>query len=262
MARGYTRRKYPRSLKKHRGGNADKKGDGNIYIFYHIYCNQHTLPVVRDQVAKIIFSGLYNHVTEIKCCLTGNKDNISQVENFLKDSGVKFKIESVGIDDTSFERFTLNHIAKVIKDNDKFLYIHSKGVSDRHAAADNVYWWRTWMEYNLMYRFKECLEALNNHNIVGVGYTTKMIGPHFSGNFWWTTGSYFNTLPKNEDGSLNIGSGYTDPENFIFKGKDPKHLDIDEGRAPHPDTDYYSHRPGVRIANARPTRGGRRSKTR
>jgi len=85
--------------------------------------------------------------------------------------------------------------------------------------------------------------------MVGVGFTKKMIGPHYSGNFWWSKGSYFNTLPKNADGSLNIGSGYLDPENFIFKGKNANHIDIDEGRAPHPDTDYYSFKPGIRAAN-------------
>jgi len=235
-----------------------------VYVFYHIYCNEHTLSVLKDQVTKIIFSGLYDRVREIKCFLAGGKQHMDPIKAFLKDSGVKFRIEAVGVDDASFERFTLNQIPKFITDDDKFLYIHTKGVSAKHVANDNVYWWRTWMEYNLMYKFKECLEALDSVNIVGVGYTTKIIGPHFSGNFWWTKGSYFNTLPRNQDGSLNIGNGYTDPENFIFKGKDPKHLDIDEGRAPHPDTDYYSFRPGVRAANGlpKPKKGGRRSRTR
>ena len=261
MAKRQTRRK--RHQKK-RGGGAAWNVNYNIYIFYHVYCNDHTLSVLKDQVTKIIFSGLYEKVKEIKCCLTGSKDKMEAIRNFLSESGKKFVVTAEGVDDTSFERFTMNQIPKSITDQDRFLYIHTKGVSDKHAANDNVYWWRTWMEYNLIYKFKECLDALERVNIVGVGYTTKMIGPHFSGNFWWTKGSYFNTLPKNEDGTLNIGMGYTDPENFIFKGKDPSHLDIDEGRAPSPDTDYYSFKPGVRAANSlpKPKSGGRRSRTR
>jgi hypothetical protein len=211
------------------------------------------MPVLRDQVTKIIFSGLYDAVDDIKCFLGGDGKYILTVRSFLNDSGVKFKIEKVGINDNTFERFTMNNISKMITDNDKFLYIHTKGVSAKHASNENVYWWRTWMEYHLIYRFKECVSALDKFNIVGVGYTTKMIGPHFSGNFWWTTGKYFNTLPRNPDGLLSIGPGYYEPESFIFKGREPSHLDIDDGRAPHPDVDYYSFRPGVRAANRPPS---------
>ena len=239
-------------------------------IFYHIYCNRYTMPIVQDQVTKIIYSGLYQQVSNVHCFLVGEQEYIEPVRKFLRESGAKFKIDKIGVGDTSFERFTLNEIDKYTTDDYHFLYIHSKGVSERHSAADNVYWWRNWMEYNLIFKYKECIEALKDHNIVGVGYTTKVIGPHFSGNFWWANSSYFATLPRNQDGTLNIGTGYTDPESFIFKGKDPKHLDIDEGRAAHPDTDYYSYRDGLlRIANNPQKKGikkggntGRRRRTR
>jgi len=234
------------------------------YIFYHIYCNEYTMIVLRDQVAKIIFSGLYEAVDEIKCFMSGNEGMIGLIRSFLNDSGAKFKIEAVGVNDASFERFTLGQIPKYITEDDKFLYIHTKGVSAKHAASENVYWWRTWMEYHLIYRYKECLEALDKFNLVGVGFTRKQIGPHFSGNFWWTKGGYYNTLPRNTDGSMRIGSDYTDPENFVFKGTNPTHVDMDEGRAPHIDTDYYSYRPGVRAANkpAKLKKGGKRNATR
>ena len=221
------------------------------YVFYHIYCNKYTLPVVKDQVTKIIFSGLYSAVREIKCFIAGEEKYMGPVNEFLSQSGAKFRVEKVGVNDASFERFTLNEIPKFITDDDVFLYLHTKGVSEKHAANDNIYWWRTWMEYNLIHRYQWCIELLKRqgYDIAGVGFTKKMIGPHYSGNFWWSKGSYFNTLPKNSDGTLNIGSGYLDPENFIFKGNTPKYIDVDEGRAPHPDTDYYSFKPGVRAAN-------------
>lgn len=237
------------------------------YIFYHIYCNKYTMPILKDQITKIIFSGLYEHVHSIKCFLAGEKEHIDKADAFLKESGKKFVIEERGPDDKSFERFTLNKIPKYITDADHFLYLHTKGVSEKHASNENVYWWRTWMEFNLIQRYEYCLEMLKSHDIVGVGYTTKMIGPHFSGNFWWSKGSYLHTLPKNKDGTLNIGNAYLDPENFIFKGKDPKHIDIDEGRSKDPNADYYSLKPGVRAANSsykkvekndEPKKGGRR----
>lgn len=263
MAKRQTRRRHPRTMTRRGGNPASVEGNKHtVYIFYHIFCNEHTLPIVKDQVTKIIFSGLYEVVKEIKCFIAGAKDKMDPIKTFLSDSGVKFVVAAEGVDDTTHERFTLTKIPSIIKDDDRFLYIHTKGI--KHGGSDNIYWWRSWMEYNLIYRYKECLEQLDKVKIVGVGYTTKTIGPHFSGNFWWTKASYFNTLPKNPDGSLNIGSGYTDPENFIFKGTDPTHLDIDEGRAADPNEDYYSFRPGIRIANKppKPKKGGRRSRTR
>jgi len=215
------------------------------------------MPILKDQVTKIIFSGLYQNVDSIKCFLAGEPEHIDSVDNFLKESGDKFKIEEKGPNDSSFERFTLSKIPKYITDGDKFLYLHTKGVSEKHADNENVYWWRTRMEYNLIHRYDHCLKMLDEYDIVGVGFTRKIIGPHFSGNFWWSKASYYKTLPTNSDGSLEIGNGYLDPENFIFKGKDPKHIDVDEGRSDNPDVDYYSFKPGVRAAN-RSYKGGRR----
>ena len=244
---------YERNNNEQGGGSLH----GNVYVFYHIYCNNNTSAVVKDQVAKIIFSGLYERVTEVKCVLTGEEGHMGPIRSFLNDSGVKFKIQAEGVGDTSYERFTLNQIQSAVKDGDKFLYIHSKGVSAKYTGTDNIYWWRTWMEFHLIHRFKECLDALDRVDLVGVGYTTKMIGPHFSGNFWWTTAKYFSTLPKKADGSLNIGDNYTDPENYIFKGKEPRHIDLDDGRDPN--VDYFSTKPGIRVANVKKiVKGGSR----
>jgi len=229
--------------------DVEEKPNFNTYVFYHIYCNKHTMPIVLDQVTKIIYSGLYEYVHGIKCFLAGEEEYIKKIKELLHQHGSKFKIEKVGKDDKTFERFTLTEIPRYIGPDDLFLYIHSKGVSDRHAANDNVYWWRSWMEYNLIFRFKYCIEALETYNLVGVGYTTKMIGPHFSGNFWWTKGSYYLTLPK------EIGNGYTDPENYIFKGTDPSHIDIDKGRTPNENDDFYGTKQHFnRMANSRPAK--------
>jgi hypothetical protein len=59
----------------------------------------------------------------------------------------------------------------------------------------------------------------------------KPLGTHFAGNFWWSTGKYFLSLPK------KIESGYCDPESYIFL-KDPKYLALDEDKAPK-NTDFY-----------------------
>ena len=60
-----TRRHMQRSKlrRKMRGGSARGRtsrggSGGRVFIFYHIFSNEQTLNVVRDQIMKIIFSGL------------------------------------------------------------------------------------------------------------------------------------------------------------------------------------------------------------
>ena len=184
--------------------------NNNIYIFYHIYCNNYTLDVVKDQINKIIFSGLYNKCTKIYCFLTGNNEYIKICSDYIKRCGNKFLIEDVGIDDKTYERFTLLKIKKYIKSDDKFLYLHSKGITKQNNQY--VTDWRNVMEYFLIYKFKDCLRELDNYDTVGINYINPL---HYSGNFWWTKGSYYMKLDD------SISDYYIAPENHICT-KNPK----------------------------------------
>lgn len=201
----------------------------SIYVFYHIYCNKNTVDVVKDQCFRIVFSGLYKRVDAVYCFLVGEPDYIAKVKDMFKAIGSKFVVGAEGPGDTSYERFTLLKIPAYLKPNDKFLYIHSKGVSDinyysgKPPERENIYWWRTWMEYFLVGEFNNCLEALKTHDIVGVNYSSLQIGPHFSGNFWWSTAKYYTSLRG------QIPHHYFCPEQYIFSGS-PRYLDIDAGR--------------------------------
>lgn len=166
---------------------------GNSYIFYHIYCNDHTLPIVKDQITKIVFSGLYSHVNSIYCFLSGNIENINIVQSYINNQGAKFIIVDVGENDTSYERFTLLKIKYFIKEDDIFLYFHTKGVTKPNSDA--VYTWRNIMEYFLIGKYNECISKLHEYDTVGIMWNN-MPWPHFSGNFWWSTGKYFLSLPN------------------------------------------------------------------
>ena len=52
-----------RKRKLKQSGGSSQPGD--IYVFYHVYCNKNTETVVKDQVFRIIFSGLYAKVNRI-----------------------------------------------------------------------------------------------------------------------------------------------------------------------------------------------------
>lgn len=198
--------------------------EGNIYVFYHIYCNNNTLEVLKEQVATIIESGLERRSNAIYCFLTGDAQYIEAVKSYIGTLPGKFIVKSVGVGDTSYERFTLNKITGIIQDSDKFLYMHTKGVSTADKSKkNNILLWRKYMEYALIERYQDCLNALDTYDIVGVAYATRIIGPHFSGNFWWSRGSYYIELQK----SVKIGEGYWDPESYIFKNN-PKYYVIDK----------------------------------
>lgn len=209
---------------KNKGVEGFKQSNsGKVYIFYHIYCTTTTPAIVVDQLTKIMFSDLYSTITNVYCFLTGDENEIKAVRKIISRFGKKFKVAAEGPGDTSYERFTLLKIREYIKPEDKFIYIHSKGVS-REPDGDfieAIYWWRTYMEYNLLVKGKECLKLLDTYDILGVAFSTFFIGPHFSGNFWWSTGKYYLSLePK-------IGAEYNDPESYIFTGN-PKYKILDE----------------------------------
>jgi hypothetical protein len=206
-----------------RGGSA-----GRTLVFYHIYCNKHTENIVRGQIVNIVFSGLYKRVDIVNCFLVGEPNYIHKVEQLLNISGKKFKIVAKGPNDKTYERFTLLKMRdpanSFIHSTDKLLYIHSKGVSKDND--ENIFWWKTYMEYFLMVKADECLKLLDTHDIVGVhwthnaSYENYIVPDHYSGNFWWSTGSYYMSLPP------TIGNRYTDPESYITQMK-PKHYVLD-----------------------------------
>jgi len=207
----------------------------NTYIFYHVFCNKNTYDILEDQTNTIISSGLYDKITAIYCCLVGEPEYIASIKDYLGGLGEKFKILAEGPDDKTYERFTLEKIKKHVNDTDKFLYIHTKGVGK--PGDRSVYLWRTWMEYFLIRKYQTCLDQLDTYDIVGVGYKFdiphlgKLVGPHFSGNFWWSTGAYYKTLPD------SIGEHYNDPESYVFLGN-PKYKDLDPGRVTNEQSIY------------------------
>lgn len=194
--------------------------NGNIYVFYHIYCNEKTEAIVKDQATKIIFSPLYKTLKTIYCFLTGDSSKITEIKSVLSKYSSKFQVVAEGPGDTTYERFTLLKIKDYIKAEDKILYIHTKGVS---KDLDSIYWWRNYMEYFLINSGLECIKLLDTHDIVGVALSTYLIGPHYSGNFWWSTGKYYLSLPS------VIASEYHDTEAYIFSGN-PKYKVLDEER--------------------------------
>lgn len=216
-----------------------------IQVFYHIFCNEKTISVVKDQVTKIIFSGLYDVVDYIHCFVAGDQEIINNVVAYLEKCGNKFKICDVSNTDTSYERFTLTKIGNYVQPDDKFLYIHTKGITKSGEEESNSHDWRTFMEYNLIHNFKECINKLDVFDTVGVN-TERVPALHYSGNFWWCKASYYTKLNPNVLNQNFWGSTYLAPEMYILSGN-PKAFQLTRStiknhyKEPYPFNKYIDH---------------------
>jgi len=206
---------------------------GKVYIFYHIYCNHDTATIVRDQITKVLYSGLYKRVDSVFCFLAGSQKYVDPIAASIQRYGSKFVIAATGYNDTTFERFTLEKIHKYIQHGDKFLYLHTKGLSQ--LTNQTIIDWRDFLEYYLIAKYERCISDLDKADLVGVNFKV-MPQPHYSGNIWWCNADYFLTLPP------KIGLEYLDPEMYIAKAF-PRIInylstELNHYREPYPPTIY------------------------
>lgn len=186
-----------------------------IVIFYHICAIQHCMAVVEEQMNALLYSGLYAdpRLTDIHCFITANNPHdVSFIKYRLLQYGAKIRISGESLDTKTYERFTLEKIKpSPLPENARILYIHTKGVSQTEPdKITNTTLWTRALNYHLIGRYRECLDALNRYDVVGAFYAETPL-PHFQGNFWWSRMSYIKTLPD------RIGPGYLEPElNFLF----------------------------------------------
>lgn len=186
-------------------------------VFYHICAINNALDVVKTHVMMIHFSGLYEDATAIYCCICGEEPLIHEIVSFLSTAGKKFIIHKVAPGDTSYERLTLTAIHDLITPIDYILYIHSKNVRYKNDCVED---WSRMLSYFVIKHHDICKNILRQgYDAVGCNYHNGdgRYPYHFSGNFWWTRGSYFLTLPR------YIGPDYYDPEFYICQNNPRVH---------------------------------------
>jgi hypothetical protein len=97
------------------------------------------------------------------------------------------------------------------------LYFHNKGStafpnmfknSRDIQQFKNYHYWRKYLEWGCIEKWRDCVEALQTHDTAGVGYNKTPV-PHYSGNFWWTKSEYLHKLDDiyNSDWWKNTGRG-------------------------------------------------------
>jgi hypothetical protein len=135
-------------------------------------------------------------------CSTFREMNVFIVPNTHNDDNSM--LQGINTDKTVTENVTMRKIWNDSKIKDmNVLYLHAKGITsvDNHLKNGNVntfknyYYWREFLHWGVIERWRECVWLLNRYDSVGVNFFNEP-SPHYSGNFWWSKSSYIKTLPN------------------------------------------------------------------
>ncbi len=75
----------------------------------------------------------------------------------------------------------------------KDVYEDFAGLKNLECLVYNEKMWRKYLEYFIIEKYKDCIAALEDHDLVGVEWREKPY-PHFCGNFWWAKNDYVRKL--------------------------------------------------------------------
>lgn len=201
----------------HTDKNIRAHSGGAVKVFYHVTAKGGYREIIRQQMSGVILSGLYNKAAVIHVYVTAEtSEDLTAASELLENFGGKVKVMEQSLNVTRMERITLENIGRLVQPQDKVFYMHSKGLSyDANSEIGmNAFWWSLFMQYHLVQGHAKCIALLDSHDVVGVKWENMQRadakpGYHFSGNFWWATGAYLQTLDP------RIGNLYHDPELFI-----------------------------------------------
>lgn len=189
-----------------------------LKIYYHNFLPEDStwIFITLDQFKMLEESGLMD-VATIKVLATGKKKELdmfrnicsnypmvelTEVSNEVTNEDVRAGLHNANKNNKFvYESDTLRRIWVDSQKEDFYaLYMHGKGVTafNRFIPSDitsfrNYYYWRKYLEWSTIERWKDCIEALETHDLVGCNYNDHPF-KHFSGNFWWARSSYIRTL--------------------------------------------------------------------
>lgn len=171
---------------------------------------ERSLAMIMDALKR---SGLYNAAKEIRCGVLGTQ---------CTSSDPKMRVVYIG-NPEEYERPTLLHMRNAASEDPldtKYFYLHTKGIRWFGTPTESfvVDWIKLLLYWNVE-KWVNAADSLNKYDTYGCNYESgKKYHPHYSGNFFWTTGHHLKTLPS------TIGPEYNDPEFWLcsagmFDGK-------------------------------------------
>jgi hypothetical protein len=98
--------------------------------------------------------------------------------------------------ETGNQCHSINHLRAMVDQvgDGAVLYFHTKGITHPDKCSRD---WRRLMEYFCLDRWQDALAALDRGaDAVGCDYSETVLGPHFSGTFWWAATRHLHRLPQ------------------------------------------------------------------
>lgn len=158
-------------------------------IVYHIFCTGNYLEVVKQQLDRLISTGLYDWSSKIHATCINLSGDFSEIENLLEQYP-KVELYKYTTNDYEYQgikavwTYSQNYSGQV-------LYFHTKGVSNRYVKKGSnevsqrkslgVDIWKELLEYFLIDKFQICLDKLKEVDQVGL----TNVNTWWWGNFWW-----------------------------------------------------------------------------
>ena len=168
-------------------------------IYFHCYCFGSYASVLYNKYKKINNSELLKNIDNFYVIVSNTQE---RHKDFLQQfSTLSNKIKIINLPNPVFndESDTLNFILQKSNDsstNRRILYLHTKGVTHSHQLVKkNVDAWVEYLDLYNIHKWKECVDALDTHDVAGGLYESSN-PKHFSGNFWWANTNYIKTLPE------------------------------------------------------------------
>jgi hypothetical protein len=177
-----------------------------VAVFSHNYLRNHWKDVVNEQLELLFTSGLYSRADKILYGVFSDTDeSYYEFTKMVEHVDVDVKIEIVRYEKNVFEYPTLIHLQTYcqIVPNAVVLYYHSKSTS-RPSEDINLHSWRRCLEYFNIELWKKSVKNLitDTHDVCGALYVeyfaflNYVFKNYYSGNFWWASAKYINTLPN------------------------------------------------------------------
>ncbi len=163
-----------------------------IHCFVHLAIMNDWERIYREQLAKIVRSGLSKLLDGMHISMVGAEED-KKIPLLAGKAEIEYQSPNL----KEYEFPTLKLIKNFSQNVDaKILYLHSKGVS-KFGQVEKPYVedWRNYLEYFVIERYQNCLEALETVSVCGANWALAPL-PHFSGNFWWARSDYIRTLPE------------------------------------------------------------------
>lgn len=166
-------------------------------MFYHCWWRRDAARnIMVEQMQTLKECGLEEAASEIHIGFQGSPEGLHEV----KDQRCPSKANVHQVDEELGETPTLKLVHDwAMKHPDALVcYFHAKGAS--HGDAPRR--WRHCMEKAVLWRWKECVDALNSVDSAGAHWMQNAHGQWFwGGNFWWCTAAYLAGLPSPRESS-------------------------------------------------------------